>query len=213
MSSMFKRNLHLCFFKIKCLPTSLSPPLTLDDDEDDHNYHLHTINNDFSTPSSTTFTTTTATTSFSSLSTTATMSTDDHNCHPPDFSTVFASQRFFVSSPGCSNSILDSCTTASPTKDVDTKIVGGGVPVKKDSPDPYSDFRRSMLEMIEARESDKHRTGGVRDNDKDDNNGDLREWEFLQELLLCYLNLNPKHTHKFIIGAFSDVLVSMLSPL
>uniref|UniRef100_A0A803KWK7 OVATE domain-containing protein n=1 Tax=Chenopodium quinoa TaxID=63459 RepID=A0A803KWK7_CHEQI len=31
------------------------------------------------------------------------------------------------------------------------KLVGGGVPIKKDSPNPYIDFRRSMQEMIEAR--------------------------------------------------------------
>ena len=30
----------------------------------------------------------------------------------------------------------------------------------------------------------------------------LFNWEFLHELLLCYLALNPKNTHKFIVGAF-----------
>lgn len=30
-------------------------------------------------------------------------------------------------------------------------------------------------------------------------------WEFLHELLLCYLALNPKITHKHILKAFADV--------
>ncbi|PQQ02484.1 transcription repressor OFP12 [Prunus yedoensis var. nudiflora] len=38
-------------------------------------------------------------------------------------------------------------------------------------------------------------------------------WQFLHELLLCYLALNPKSTHKFIIGAFADLLVSLMSSL
>lgn len=37
------------------------------------------------------------------------------------------------------------------------------------------------------------------------------EWDFLHELLLCYLNLNPQHTHKFIISAFTDLIVSLMS--
>lgn len=36
-------------------------------------------------------------------------------------------------------------------------------------------------------------------------------WEYLHELLLCYLTLNPKSTHKFIIGAFADLLVSLMA--
>lgn len=74
-------------------------------------------------------------------------------------------------------------------------MVEGGVAVQAYSPDPYSDFRKSMMEMIEAREIT-------------DVNGN---WEFLKELLLCYLTLNPKHTHKFIVGAFADVVVSLVA--
>lgn len=36
-------------------------------------------------------------------------------------------------------------------------------------------------------------------------------WDYLHELFLCYLALNPKKTHKFIIGAFADLLVSLMS--
>ena len=36
-------------------------------------------------------------------------------------------------------------------------------------------------------------------------------WDDLHELLLCYLAMNPKSTHKFIIGAFADLLVSLMA--
>ncbi|MBA0616352.1 hypothetical protein Godav_016407 [Gossypium davidsonii] len=71
----------------------------------------------------------------------------------------------------------------------------GGVAVKKYSPDPYRDFRFSMQEMIEAR--------NLTDVNKD--------WDFLHELLICYLTLNPKNTHKFIVSAFADIIVCLLS--
>ncbi|XP_010256045.1 PREDICTED: transcription repressor OFP12-like [Nelumbo nucifera] len=108
----------------------------------------------------------------------------------PDFATIFASQRFFFSSPGRSNSIFESpeCPPESDT------LVGGGIPIPTYSPDPFRDFRRSMQEMVEARE-----LLDVKAN-----------WDYLHELLLCYLTLNPKHTHKFIIGAFADLLVSLM---
>ncbi|GFZ08861.1 ovate family protein 12 [Actinidia rufa] len=52
-----------------------------------------------------------------------------------------------------------------------------------------------MQEMVEARELTE-----VKAN-----------WDYLHELLLCYLSLNPQHTHKFIIRAFADLLVSLMS--
>lgn len=57
------------------------------------------------------------------------------------------------------------------------------------------DFRRSMQEMVEARD-----LVDVKAN-----------WKYLHELLSCYLDLNPKRSHKFIVGAFADLLVSLLS--
>ncbi|KAE8728148.1 Transcription repressor OFP12 [Hibiscus syriacus] len=115
----------------------------------------------------------------------------------PDFATVFASQRFFFSSPGRSNSIIESPDTRTEpeTKTPAAAAVDGGVAVKKYSPDPYKDFRVSMLEMIEAK------------NLTDVN----QDWEFLHELLLCYLTLNPKNAHKFIVSAFADIVVCLLS--
>ncbi|KAB5537835.1 hypothetical protein DKX38_015368 [Salix brachista] len=106
----------------------------------------------------------------------------------PDFAAIIASQRFFSSSPGSSNSIIE-------PMQVSHTPVSGGVAIKKYSPDPYIDFKQSMQEMIEARE-----LRDVRAN-----------WDCLHELLSCYLKLNPKHTHKFIISAFSDIIVCLLS--
>ncbi|GAA0162516.1 hypothetical protein LIER_39426 [Lithospermum erythrorhizon] len=59
------------------------------------------------------------------------------------------------------------------------------------SMDPCDDFRHSMLEMIEAR---------LEFNGKVD-------WEFMEELLFCYLNLNDKKSYKFILNAFVDLNV------
>ncbi|KAF9673717.1 hypothetical protein SADUNF_Sadunf10G0053200 [Salix dunnii] len=63
----------------------------------------------------------------------------------PDFATIIASQRFFSSSPGSSNSIIESMQESHTP-------ISGGVAIKKYSPDPYIDFKHSMQEMIEARE-------------------------------------------------------------
>jgi uncharacterized protein (TIGR01568 family) len=100
----------------------------------------------------------------------------------------------FFSSPGRSNSIFESPDTKQEDPD-NTLVITGSVKVPKYSLDPYIDFRRSMQEMVEAR------------NPMDVTS----EWEYLNELLLCYLTLNPKHTHKYIIRAFSDLVICILS--
>lgn len=63
------------------------------------------------------------------------------------------------------------------------------------SPDPYFDFRKSMQEMVEARDINDARAN----------------WDYLHELLTCYLDLNPKSAHKFIVGAFADLLVTLMA--
>ncbi|XP_073284682.1 transcription repressor OFP16-like [Primulina huaijiensis] len=132
----------------------------------------------------------------------STADSDSETTSTPDFATAFASQRFFFSSPGRSNSIIDSSlastsfsTSSNPPEN--PAIFGGSIAVPTYSPDPFMDFRRSMQEMVEAR--DLH--------DVDEN------WEYLHELLMCYLSLNPKSMHKFIVGAFADLLVSLLKAL
>lgn len=56
---------------------------------------------------------------------------------------------------------------------------------------PYDEFKKSMQEMIDAR----HRDGGE------------INWEFMEELLFCFLNLNDKKSHGFILSAFVDLVV------
>ncbi|MED6114557.1 hypothetical protein PIB30_081463 [Stylosanthes scabra] len=64
------------------------------------------------------------------------------------------------------------------------------VVVAMESEDPYSDFRRSMEEMVECH--------GVKD-----------DWEGLEELLCWYLKVNGKNNHGFIVSAFVDLLVTI----
>ncbi|XP_059630420.1 transcription repressor OFP12 [Cornus florida] len=197
MSTIFWKNIYLCFSKLKCTPEALPPPSPSKQEDHDRPSPIH-------------FTTSTLIKNFNSLydltsdSTSKSLtssaddflsSSDDSDTEsPPDFATVFASQRFFFSSPGRSKSIFESPDQSPPEEQHDA-LVTGGVAIQTYSPDPFSDFRRSMQEMIEARE-----LFDVNAN-----------WEYLHELLLCYLTLNAEHTHKFIIGAFADLIISLLS--
>ncbi|KAL6210566.1 hypothetical protein ACLB2K_015798 [Fragaria x ananassa] len=215
MPSTFGRNLNLCFTKIKRpLLTLQSPPV------DDHRSPPTTTSTASTAVSSSTViknfnslydgdhaffdsATTSCSIKSSDLSTTETEN-DTNTTAAAGIATVFASQRFFFSSPGRSNSIVDqssSCSSSSSSSsDLHAPFKHNSVAVPTYSPDPYLDFRRSMQEMVEARE---HLT-------EDESVKVKSNWEFLHELLLCYLALNPKSTHKFIIGAFSDLLVCLL---
>ncbi|KAJ8755780.1 hypothetical protein K2173_024324 [Erythroxylum novogranatense] len=62
------------------------------------------------------------------------------------------------------------------------------------SPEPHDDFRRSMEDMVGAR----MQQGGKK-----------LDWDFMQQLLFCYVNLNEKKSHKFILSAFVDLVVSL----
>ncbi|CAH9135021.1 unnamed protein product [Cuscuta epithymum] len=64
------------------------------------------------------------------------------------------------------------------------------VALSMESMDPLLDFKRSMEEMVAAHHHDLG-------------------WEFLEELLTCYLKMNEKRNHGFIVGAFVDLLVSL----
>ncbi|GER24841.1 ovate family protein [Striga asiatica] len=185
------RNLHFCFNKIK------SPP------SPDHNLPTHDHSRPFSQSSSSLIR------NFNSLYENFSAAAADHGASSsdsdaeygasaPDFAAAAASRRFFFSSPGRSNSIVDSSgdspAPSSPEVDVGGPS-GGGIAVPTYSPDPFADFRRSMQEMVEARE--------VR--------GVGEDWGYLHELLTCYLSLNPKSTHKFIVEAFADLLVNLIT--
>ncbi|XP_022769838.1 transcription repressor OFP12-like [Durio zibethinus] len=228
-SSSLGKNLNLCFTKMKFPLTSQSSSSSSPDD------------NSRLLPSSTATASSLLFKSYNSLydssfdySTSNSFSSDPQpepeSQSEPDFATVFASQRFFFTSPGSSNSIIEPtpksvattpdssetlvASSSSPTSTANqsskdgcacdqpshghsspSTTVKNSVAVTTFSPNPYMDFRRSMQEMVEARDLIE-----VKAN-----------WEYLRELLLCYLALNPKATHKFIIGAFADLLVSLMA--
>nr|XP_004495193.1 transcription repressor OFP12-like [Cicer arietinum] len=150
-------------------------------------------------------------TSSSSISTIFTTSTSfqlesesEPEPEPADFAAAFASQRFFFSSPGSSNSLIEytntDCIQSKERREEEEKekkvLFEGSVAVPTYSPDPYMDFRRSMQEMVEARPE----LMDVKSN-----------WNNLHELLLCYLALNPNNTHNFIMAAFADLIVTLLA--
>ncbi|ESW16638.1 hypothetical protein PHAVU_007G173000 [Phaseolus vulgaris] len=204
-------NLNMCCSNTPT-PESESPPLSPVTTSSHHNIHC-------SSPSSMMIKnfnsiydpTLTSNHSFSStFFSTTTFFEPEPEPQPADFATAFASQRFFFSSPGHSNSLVEYTNkttqhhSASLREDGDVEkmktskkvLFKGSVAVATYSPDPYVDFRRSMQEMVEARPE----LMDVKSN-----------WNVLHELLLCYLALNPKNTHKFILGAFADLLVSLMS--
>uniref|UniRef100_A0A7N1A882 Transcription repressor n=1 Tax=Kalanchoe fedtschenkoi TaxID=63787 RepID=A0A7N1A882_KALFE len=95
---------------------------------------------------------------------------------------VRSSERLFFS-PEKSNSILEKTTDNKRSTDG-----CGPIMINLESRDPYMDFRTSMEEMVEAH--------------------GLQDWELLEELLGCYLMVNEKRNHSYIIRAFTDLLVS-----
>ncbi|KAJ4705365.1 Transcription repressor OFP13 [Melia azedarach] len=119
-----------------------------------------------------------------SESTTASFSTASDESSGDSVETVIRglrSERLFFE-PGETSSILEEAKT-------------GGIPFKEslvlsmESQDPYVDFRKSMEEMVEAH--------------------GLKDWEDLEELLCCYLKMNGKSNHGYIVGAFVDLLVGL----
>ncbi|WOL18796.1 hypothetical protein Cni_G27593 [Canna indica] len=67
----------------------------------------------------------------------------------------------------------------------------GSIAMAVDSMDPYLDFKVSMAEMVMAH--------GVKD------------WEWMEEMLLWYLKMNGKRTHRIIVDAFSDLFLTALA--
>ncbi|KAJ6711613.1 TRANSCRIPTION REPRESSOR OFP7-RELATED [Salix purpurea] len=86
----------------------------------------------------------------------------------------------------------DSATTAS-NDPKPVRLPDDCIAVLAYSPSPYDDFRQSMQQMVE---------------EKLQNNG-IADWDFMEELLQCYLNLNEKTSHKFILSAFVDLIVGL----
>ncbi|XP_057452862.1 transcription repressor OFP14-like [Lotus japonicus] len=110
------------------------------------------------------------------------------------------STRFFVTH-GFSG---PSSSTATPTKNGDgscsketttfpNNYVAVIVPCTKS---PYKEFKRSMEDMVGAR---------LKNDEKVD-------WDFMEELLFSYMNMNEKKAHKFILAAYVDVINLMRNP-
>ncbi|KAH6762149.1 hypothetical protein C2S52_019582 [Perilla frutescens var. hirtella] len=90
------------------------------------------------------------------------------------------SDRLFFE-PGETSSILEEAKAQAFPYSESVKIMA------MDSNDPFLDFRESMAEMVEAH--------------------GLKSWECLEELLTCYLRVNGKSNHGYIVGAFVDMLI------
>lgn len=112
----------------------------------------------------------------------------------PGLSSAIASRRFFLSSPGRSNSIVDSSAHGGGAAALGVGVGAAGVAVPTYSPDPHADFLRSMEEMAAALRLDARRRG---------------DRARLHELLLCYLALNDRRAHKYVVSAFTDLLLRL----
>ncbi|KAH7838251.1 hypothetical protein Vadar_024041 [Vaccinium darrowii] len=219
MQSTLERSFNICFTTIKLPSTTNKLPPTTTTAESPSSFPPEDLSRPLPNPTTTSSSSSSSSINlvknFNSLydlafdstshskslsSSSSTSSSDPDTAATPDLAAAFASQRFFFSSPGRSNSIVESSSPSSSssltaTSDRSDKIIGGGVAVPTFSQDPFVDFRQSMQEMVEAR-----RLVDV-----------TADWDHLHELLTCYLSLNPKSAHKFIVRAFSDLLVSMMA--
>ncbi|KAL2554225.1 Transcription repressor OFP13 [Forsythia ovata] len=92
------------------------------------------------------------------------------------------SDRLFFE-PGETSSILEEAKTDDSFPYKESTVMA------MESRDPCVDFRLSMEEMVEAY--------------------GLKNWECLEELLTCYLRVNSKKNHGYIVGAFIDLLVQL----
>ncbi|KAH6806352.1 hypothetical protein C2S51_031183 [Perilla frutescens var. frutescens] len=121
----------------------------------------------------------------------ASFSTDDEDTAAPSLevmiSTVRLSERLFFE-PEETSSIVN---INKDSKNGNSKFFPfkDSVAMALESDDPYLDFKKSMEEMVES------------------NEGLLKDWDCLEELLLWYLKMNGKINHRFIVGAFVDLLV------
>ncbi|CAD6246277.1 unnamed protein product [Miscanthus lutarioriparius] len=86
------------------------------------------------------------------------------------------------------NSIVLSSSKAS------TLAFGGATAMSVESHNPYRDFRESMEAMVM---SQLEQEGGVKD------------WSWLEEMLGWYLKANAKTTHGLIVAAFVDLLLAL----
>lgn len=136
-------------------------------------------------------------------------------CESPTFAKTLPSldspRRFFVPT-GEASSLIDEagsssksssfvhdvpCTSSSSTSpkndedDDSIKFPSDTFAMLQYSSDPYSDFRRSMVEVVAAHEAKK---------------SEPLDWDYFEKLLFSYLSLNEKKAHKYVLGAFVDLM-------
>lgn len=124
---------------------------------------------------------------------------DDDELDPPEITESIenvikglrSSERLIFESKGESNSILEEATTNREQEQEEGKEEEEGfMLLSLESNDPYSDFKRSMEEMVEAHALH-------------------HDWRSLEKLLLQFLKVNAKTSHRHIFAAFVDLLVNL----
>lgn len=142
------------------------------------------------------------------------------SCESPTFAktlpTLHSTRRFFVPTGEASSLIDDAgsssksssfvhdvpCTSSSSTSPKDgadddhdsIKFPSDTFAMLQYSSDPYSDFRQSMVEVVAAHEAEK---------------SEPLDWDYFEKLLFSYLSLNEKKAHKYIVGAFVDLMAGL----
>lgn len=120
-----------------------------------------------------------------------------------------SSHRFFGASPGDSSSLMAEAHLGvnddGDLNEGDGDGDGGGgwssdIPEESTAviaftKDPYKDFRKSMEDMVRAK--------GFHDASQP------LDWDFMEDLLMCFLELNDRKVHEHIICAFCDLTVSI----
>lgn len=94
------------------------------------------------------------------------------------------------SGAGFTGSVINNDSVSS-QKEV--RLPDDSIAVLAHSPSPYDGFMLSIREMVKARMT---------------NHGQV-DWGFMEELLFCYLNLNEKRYHKYILNALVDLIVEL----
>ncbi|KFK36500.1 hypothetical protein AALP_AA4G132500 [Arabis alpina] len=126
---------------------------------------------------------------------------DDDELDPPEITESIenvikglrSSERLIFETKGESNSILEEATTQREQEQVqvqEEEEEEGFMLLSLESDDPYSDFKRSMEEMVEAHALH-------------------HDWKSLEKLLLQFLKVNAKTSHRHIFAAFVDLLVNL----
>ncbi|CAN8316594.1 unnamed protein product [Cochlearia groenlandica] len=105
-----------------------------------------------------------------------------------------SSKRLFFESKGDSNSILEVATTRQEQEQEEDQEQEeeqeGFMLLSLESKDPYTDFKRSMEEMVETHALH-------------------RDWKSLEKLLFEFLKVNAKTSHRYIFAAFVDLLLNL----